>query len=115
MRGSPLVDDAVQSQVDAYNAHDVDAFVACYAETVVIEDAEGGILASGRDEMREGYRRRFESLPELRAEIPSRIRVGSYVVDEERVNGGPDGDDVDVVAIYHLDRDGLIDRVRFLR
>jgi hypothetical protein len=35
-------------------------------------------------------------------------------VDEERVTGGPDGD-VHAVAIYRIDADGLIDRVRFLR
>ena len=32
------LDDAVERQVVAYNNHDVDAFVACYAENVVIED-----------------------------------------------------------------------------
>ncbi len=40
--------------------------------------------------------------------------MGSYVVDEERVSGRPDGE-LHVVAIYRLDGDGLIDRVRFLR
>ncbi len=28
-------------QVEAYNAGEVDAFVACYAQNVVIEDADG--------------------------------------------------------------------------
>ena len=107
-------DDAVQRQVDAYNAHDLGTFVACYAEAVVIEDADGGVLASGREQMRERYRSLFESLPNVHAEIPVRIRVGSYVVDEERVSGGPDGD-LHAVAIYRIDGDGLIDRVRFLR
>jgi hypothetical protein len=108
------MEDAVERQVRAYNAHDVDEFVACYAEGVVIEDAEGNVLMNGRDDMRESYGRRFAEFPSLHAEIVARIRVGSYVVDEERVTGGPGGD-VHAVAIYRLDSDGSIDRVRFLR
>lgn len=108
------MDDAVERQVRAYNARDVEGFVACYAEDVVIEDADGNVLMSGRDDMRESYGRRFAEFPNLRAEVVTRIRVGSYVIDEERVTGGPGGD-VHAVAIYRLDSDGSIDRVRFLR
>ena len=107
-------EDAVERQVRAYNAHDVEAFVACYAETVVIEDADGGVLMSGQADVREQYGRLFAGLPNLKAEIVSRIRVGSYVVDEERVTGRPEGD-LHAVAIYRLDSDGSIDRVRFVR
>jgi hypothetical protein len=69
---------------------------------------------NGRDQMRERYGRLFDGSPDLHAEILTRIRVGSYVVDEERVTGRPDGD-LHAVAVYRLDGDGLIDRVRFLR
>ena len=79
--------DAVEKQVEAFNARDLDAFVACYTREAVIEDADGGVQMSGRDEIRKSYEELFESRPNLRAEIPSRIRVGSYVVDEEKVSG----------------------------
>jgi hypothetical protein len=105
--------DAVERQVEAYNARDVEAFVACYAQDVAFEDAEGRVQASGRDEMRKRYSDLFESSPNLQAEVTSRIRVGAYVVDEERVSGLPSGD-IHAVAIYRLDAEGLIDRVRFL-
>lgn len=108
------MEDAVDRQVRAYNERDVDGFVACYAESVVVEDGDGGVLMSGRDELRERYGRLFERSPSLHAEILTRIRIGSYVVDEERITSRPDGD-VHAVAIYRLDGDGLIDRVRFLR
>jgi hypothetical protein len=75
--------DAVEKQVEAFNARDLDAFVACYTREAVIEDADGGVQMSGRDEIRKSYGELFESRPNLRAEILSRIRVGSYVVDEE--------------------------------
>jgi hypothetical protein len=108
------MEDAVDRQVRAYNERDLDGFVDCYADGVVVEDGEGGVLMSGRDEMRERYGRLFASAPDLHAEILTRIRVGSYVVDEERVTGRPDGD-MHAVVVYRLDDDGLIDRVRFLR
>jgi len=106
--------DAVERQVEAYNARDVEAFVACYAEEVVLENAGGEIQMSGRDEMRQTYGELFERCPDLHGEIAARIRVGPYVVDEERVSGHSAGD-LHVVAIYRLDEKGLIDRVRFLR
>ena len=105
--------DAVERQVEAYNEHDLEGFIACYAETVVIENGAGEVLMSGRDEMRERYGPLFAGSPSLHGEIVTRIRVGSYVVDEERVTGGPAGD-IHAVAIYRIDGDGLIDRVRFL-
>jgi hypothetical protein len=104
---------AVERQVAAYNEHDVDVFVACYATDVVIEDASGTTLLSGREQMRDHYAGIFERLPDLHAEIVSRIRVGRYVIDEERVTGRRAGD-LHAVAVYRLDGDGLIDRVRFL-
>ncbi len=106
--------DAVEKQVVAFNARDVDAFVACYTREAVIEDADGGVQMSGSDEIRKGYGELFESRPNLRVEIVSRIRVGSYVVDEEEVSGLTDGD-FHAIAIYTLDHDGLIERVRILR
>jgi hypothetical protein len=107
-------DDAVERQVRAYNERDVDGFVACYAESVVVEDGDGTVLISGQDEMRERYVQLFTNAPDLHAEIVTRIRAGSYVVDEERITGRPDGE-VHAIVIYRLDEDGLIDRVRFLR
>ena len=107
-------EDAVERQVRAYNAHDLDGFIACYAQTVVVEDADGRIVMNGREEMRERYGSLFAATPSLRADIVSRLRVGSYIVDEEHVTGRPDGD-LHAIAIYRLDEDGLIDRVRLLR
>jgi hypothetical protein len=106
--------DSVERQLRAYNEHDVDAFVACYAESVVVEDADGAALIDGREQMREQYARLFEGAPDVHARIAQRIRVGTYVIDEEHVSGRPDGD-LHVVAIYRLDADGRIERVRFLR
>jgi hypothetical protein len=106
--------DAVERQVEAYNAGDVDAFVACYAAEVALEDADGNLQTNGREQLREDYAKLFERCPDLHAEIATRIRVGPYVVDEERISGHPAGD-IHVIAVYRLDDEGLIDRARFLR
>ena len=114
MAKGEAADDAVERQVRAYNDRDLEGFIACYSQDVVVEDGDGAVLLSGREEMRERYGRLFASSPSLHADIVTRIRIGSYVVDEERITGRPDGD-AHAVAIYRLDGDGLIDRVRLLR
>lgn len=105
--------DPTERQLVAYNAHDADAFAACFAEGVVSEDAIGTRLVSGRDALREGYRKMFAKYPELRAEIVSRMRVGDFVLHEESITGRDENPE-HVVAIYRV-RAGLIDHVRFLR
>lgn len=104
--------DPVDAQVAAYNARDVEAFAACYAEDVTIEDADGNVLARGRAQLREQYAPFFAASPDLHAEIETRIRIGAHVIDEERITGaGPEP--MHAVAIYHV-AEGLIDRVQFL-
>jgi hypothetical protein len=105
--------ETVDRQVGAYNAGDVDAFAACYAEDLVIVDAAGTELTRGRAQLIEQYGRWFAANPELHAEIVSRIEIGAFVIDAERVSGTPEGD-MQAVAIYRVDDAGLIDRVQFL-
>ena len=105
--------DAVERQVSAYNAGDLESFLLCFAEGVVVEDADGTVRSTGRDALRESYGRLLAEHPDQEYEIVTRIRVGSWVVDEEHITGGPRGE-VRAIAIYHLDGDGLIDQARFL-
>lgn len=105
--------DPVQAQLEAYNARDLERFIACYTEDVRIEDGAGNLLMQGHDAMRERYGPMFAQNPDLHCRIVSRIRIGEYVVDEERITGrGPA--EVHAVAIYRLQGD-LIAHVRFLR
>jgi hypothetical protein len=106
--------DAVERQLQAYNAHDIDAFLACFHDDVLIVDAEGQEIMRGRPWLRQSYGPLFRDHPELRAEILWRERLGAYVVDVELVTGLAD-EPVRAVAIYHLDENGQIDRVRFVR
>jgi len=104
---------AIDRQVDAYNARDIDAFAACYADDLVIVDAAGAEQTRGRAQLVEQYGPWFARNPKLHADVVSRIEIDSYVIDAELVTGTPDGD-IQAVAIYHVGDDGLIDRVQFL-
>ncbi len=111
------MNDPVQSQLDAYNAHDVDAFMACYTEDCTVDDAAGNRLLTRATEMRARYEALFAASPALHAEVKHRIRIGEYVMDEERVTGRVPALN-HAVAVYHLravDDGHKIDHVRFYR
>jgi len=107
--------DPVERQVEAYNRRDIDAFLSCYTPDAVLEDATGTVVMQGHDTMRATYSALFRASPDLRAKIATRIRVGEYVIDEERITGARgSADEIRVVAIYHVAND-VIDRVRLIR
>jgi hypothetical protein len=106
-----VMDDPVQAQVDAYNARDIEAFVAAYAPDVVITDANGSPMLGGHDAMREQYGALFEGSPDLDAEILGRVSAGAWTVDQERVSRGDETRDV--LVAYQV-TDGLIARVVML-
>jgi hypothetical protein len=104
-----------QRQLDAYNAHDLDAFVACYDPQVEVRDFPAGALRmQGHDELRARYGPLLER-PELHAALVRRTAQGSVVIDQEKVRGiRDDGEEVDAVAIYEVQGE-LIRRVWFVR
>jgi uncharacterized protein (TIGR02246 family) len=77
----------VQAQVDAFNARDLEGFVHSYSPDALIEDGLGNTMARGHDAIRTLYGQLFAQSPDLHVEIPQRIHVGSYVLDEEAVTG----------------------------
>lgn len=99
--------------VEALNRGDVEGFVAGYSEDAAIEDGQGALIARGRDGLRGRYGPLFASTPELRCEVLSRVVVGEYVVDHERITGREPEPELAVV-VYHL-RDGLVDHERIIR
>lgn len=101
---------AVQAQLDAYNAHDVEAFVATYAEDARIYVFPNREWMAGRERIREVYGQLFSSTPEIHAEVAQRIVQGARVVDHEHLSGLPNGATASAVAIYEV-RDGLITHV----
>jgi hypothetical protein len=103
----------VEAQLQAYNARDVAAFMACYTRDVQVLDVDGRLVTDGWDAMHARYAAAFEREPDLHCRILHRIRRGDSVVDHEHLTGYRDGSTKEAVAVYRL-RDGLIARVTFL-
>ena len=103
----------VQRQLDAYNAADLDAWIATYAQNATQYEHPATVLASGRVEIRARMQARF-SEPTLHARLISRSVMGKVVVDHELVTrsfpAGPGT--VELVCIYGVER-GLIQTASF--
>ena len=103
----------VQQQLEAYNARQLEAFVACFSENVVVRELQDGeIIAEGRTAFRNTYAPLFENCPVLHAKVVHRICKDDTVIDHENVWGMRDNEMVEAVAIYQV-QDGLIHRVWF--
>lgn len=102
-----------QRQLDAYNARNLDLFLAEYTDDVVAIRLPGGeTVAAGKAAFGEHYRKNRFSLPDLHAELVQRIVMGNKVIDQERVHGVADRP-MEVAAIYEVTPGG-IRRVWFL-
>jgi len=104
----------VTKQVDAYNARDLEGFLATYGEDAVLYDlAADTILASGLAGLRERYTDRFSNSPDLHATILKRLTFGPYVIDHESVIRKKSEPPTEAIAIYMV-RGERIRRVWFL-
>jgi hypothetical protein len=113
MTSSPLpAEHPVLRQLTAYNAHDLDAFVACFDADIRLTDSDGTVRASGWAELRAVYEPTLQ-IPELHVEVINRIAVDDWVVDHEDVTGR-DGRRFHAIVAYHL-RDGAIIEMRALK
>jgi imidazolonepropionase-like amidohydrolase len=109
----PRPEEVVQRQLNAYNARDLDAFAATYAEDAELFDHPATPLLAGMEALRARYTRRFAEAPELHCRLAGRMVLGSHVLDHELVTGIGEAP-VEAVAIYEVE-DGLIQRVWFVR
>ena len=106
------VEGPVQRQLDAYNAHDLERFVAEYADNVrvwrmpAVEPALAGKAAFTNH-----YANNRFNNPALHATVVNRIVAGNKVVDHERIVGLGDGI-VEAVAVYEV-AGGVIRNVWF--
>jgi len=81
--------DVVQKQVEAYNAQDLESFLATYSDDAVITRASTGeVLMQGKDKMREWYGNMFRKYPNNRVRIAERRTEGDKIVmDHEIITG----------------------------
>jgi hypothetical protein len=77
----------VRAAIDAFHDRDLDRCLGYYAEDVVVKDAAGTVLMDGAAAVRSRYAQAMAENPNVRYEIPNRIALGEWVIDEERVTG----------------------------
>jgi hypothetical protein len=106
--------EVAQAQLDAYNAHDLDAHVAHFADDVKVADLNGAVTIDGIEAYRARYAKVFADFPENRADLVARIVIGNVVIDHERVFRSPSTAPFEVAAIYTI-VDGKIRRVDFVK
>lgn len=97
-----------QQQLNAYNAGNLEAFLAPFSDSVKIYDQTSGrLLLQGKDAMRKSYGPLFQAAPELHCQVVKRIVSGNTVVDEESVTGIKDKA-LTAVVIYTIDHDKIV-------
>jgi hypothetical protein len=106
--------EVAQQQLDAYNAQDIDAFVATFAPDAAIYMRLGDEAPHtvGSNAIRTLYGNLFKNHPQNRSILMGRMVEGNYVIDHEYLTGREKP--VTIVAIYEIE-DGLIRRCWFIR
>lgn len=101
-----------QKQLEAYNAHDIDAFVEPYADDVEIYSFPNKLLYKGKETMRKDYGEFFKNTPKLHCELKNRIIQGNTVIDKEYITGA--GKPFEAVAVYQIENN-KIKKVYFIQ
>ncbi len=102
----------VQQQLEAYNARDLERFIALYANAIrVFRPPAQEPAIEGKTAFAEYYRTQRFSRPGLHAEVMKRIVLGNKVIDHERIAGVRETP-FEAAAVYEVAQ-GLIRTVWF--
>jgi len=103
----------IQRQLDAYNAKDVDGWLATYAPDAEQYALHSERLAHGHAELRTRIAARFAE-PDLHARLLNRTAMGKVVVDLELITRNfPEGrGTMEMLCVYEVE-DGLIRKASF--
>lgn len=106
MRATPA--SVVQRQLDAYNARDIDALMAIYAEDVQHFEFPSTLVAADAAAVRARLTVRFAE-PSLHARLLNRTVMGELVIDHEMVTRDlPEGlGTVELIAMYEVKLDRI--------
>lgn len=104
----------VQAQLEAYNARDIDAFMATFdANASLWNFGETEPIAAGSDALRAIYQRVFEQSPNLHSTVINRTVIGTKVIDYEVIVGRISGDQtpLHLVMIYEVKNGKIVKAV----
>ena len=106
--------DLLDRLMERYNEGDADGYAALFVEDGCEAMYRGDMLRQGRDGVRGGNAKTFADFPQNRAEVLDRKTFGPNVLVHEKVWRTPEGEPFEVMAVYSF-RDGLVERVEFIR
>ena len=96
-----------QRQLNAYNARDLERFVAEYTDDVEVYRMPGSKpVLVGKAALADHYRDNRFNLQDPRARLVNRMAFGNKVIDQELVYGLPGGP-VEAAAIYEVTEHGI--------
>ena len=105
----------VRRQFETYNAHDIDAYIACFAPGIEMRTfPDNALLLKGHDQVRAFYTEKRFNIPSLRAELLGQLVFGDFVVYHETLIDLEPGKHHVAIAIHEV-KDGLIQRMWFIR
>jgi hypothetical protein len=112
LKSSP--EELAQQQLNAYNAHDIEAFLVPYAEDVKIYNFPNELIMDGKEVMRSSYSGMFERSTDLHCKLVNRMVLGTTVIDQEEVTFKKGEPLLKAIAIYKIKND-KIQEVYFVR
>jgi Uncharacterized conserved protein len=103
----------VNRQLAAYNAGDIDAFVATFSEDIEIFNARGELTMKGHEQLRERYDALFKRFPDQICTIENRIIINNTVIDKEKIEGRGNNRVTYAVSVNKV-KDGKIVSIHFI-
>lgn len=104
----------VQKQIETFNAHDLEGFLALFAEDVEVSEIPATSAPTGKARLRELYAARFQANPDLHASAEAQMVSGDFVIQKEKIKGRAGKEPLVAVTIYQV-KSGKIVRMWSLR
>lgn len=103
------VETVVNRQLSAYNAHDLEGYLACFAADIEVRSFPESEVMTDRSgaAFRGRFEKMFAATPDITATLESRVVHGRFVVDKETIVPGPGVEPRVVTAIYEIEDDRI--------
>ena len=75
----------VQKQIETFNAHDLEGFLALFAAGLEVSELPGASAPTGKARLQEVYAERFKANPDLHASAEAQMVSGEFVIQKERI------------------------------